>query len=317
MRQRDINIVDPSYPIPGEVGVTPPTNRYLWSDDLVLPTAHRMNAGVERTLTKNSRLNLTYSAGWGRDLLRGRNLNYPVNGVRPNPELANDVVLAADASSRAQSLGVMFSLVRMDWKRTFFNVNYTWGTSETNTTGGFSIPANRDNLASEWGPGPGDIRHRMGAAFSMQPVKNMTMGLNLRALSGTPFNLTTGRDDNSDGVFNDRPLGTARNSARGAAQIDLGGRLSYAWGFGTPRKAGGPGGTNIMISTGGGGGLAPGFGGGAEDKRYRLEVYISGQNLLNRVNFTAYSFVMTSPFFGQPVAAAQPRKLQVGLRFGF
>ena len=317
VRQRDINIVDPSYPIPGEVGVTPPTNRYLWSDDLVLPTAHRMNAGVERTLTKNSRLNLIYSAGWGRDLLRGRNLNYPVNGVRPNPDLANDVVLAADASSRAQSLGVMFSLVRMDWKRSFFNVNYTWGTSETNTTGGFSIPANRDNLASEWGPGPGDIRHRMGAAFSMQPVRNMTMGLNLRASSGMPFNLTTGRDDNSDGVFNDRPLGTTRNSARGAAQIDLGGRLWYAWGFGTPRQQGGPGGTSIMISTGGGGGLSQGFGGGAEDKRYRVEVYISGQNLLNRVNFTAYSFVMTSPFFGQPVAAAQPRKLQVGARFTF
>jgi hypothetical protein len=118
-------------------------------------------------------------------------------------------------------------------------------------------------------------------------------------------------------VFNDRPLGTTRNSARGAAQVDLGGRLSYAWGFGTPRQAGGPGGTTVMISTGGGGGLSQGFGGGAEDKRYRLEVYISGQNLLNRVNFTAYSFVMTSPFFGQPVAAAQPRKLQVGVRFGF
>jgi hypothetical protein len=68
---------------------------------------------------------------------------------------------------------------------------------------------------------------------------------------------------------------------------------------------------------GGGGGLAPGFGGGAEDQRFRLEFYISGQNLLNRVNYTSYSFVMTSPFFGQPVAALQPRKLQVGVRFGF
>jgi hypothetical protein len=212
---------------------------------------------------------------------------------------------------------LMYSFVRMDWKRTFFNVNYTWGTSETNTTGGFAIPANRDNLASEWGPGPGDIRHRLGASFSMQPVRNMTMGANLRASSGMPFNVTTGRDDNSDGVFNDRPPGTTRNSARGGAQVDLGGRLSYAWGFGTPRQAAGPGGTAVMIRAGEGGSLAPGFGGGAEDKRYRLEVYISGQNLLNRVNFTAYSFVMTSPFFGQPVAAAQPRRLQVGVRFGF
>jgi hypothetical protein len=317
VRQREVNIVDPSYPIPGDIGVTPPTNRYLWSDELSLPTAHRMNVGIDRTLTKNSRLTLTYSRGWGRGLLRGRNLNYPVNGVRPNPDLANDVALASDAASQAQSVSAMFSVVRMDWKRTFFNVNYTWGRSDTNTTGGFAIPANRDNLASEWGPGPNDIRHRVGASFSMQPVKNLTLGLNLRALTGMPFNVTTGRDDNGDGLFNDRPAGTPRNSARGDAQIDLGGRLSYAWGFGTPRQAGGQGGPNVMIRVGDSGGLAPGFGGGAEDKRYRLEVYVSGQNLLNRVNFTAYSFVMTSPFFGQPVAASQPRKLQVGLRLAF
>ena len=101
-------------------------------------------------------------------------------------------------------------------------------------------------------------------------------------------------------------------------QIDLGGRLSYAWGFGKPRQQGGPGGTAVMVTVGGGGGgLAPGFGGGAEDKRYRIELYISGQNLLNRVNYTAYSFVLTSPFYAAPIAAAQPRKLQVGMRFGF
>jgi len=317
-RQREVNIVDPSYPIPGEIGVTPPTNRYLWSEDLVLPTAHRANVGVERTLTRNSRLSGTYSLGWGRDLLRGRNLNYPVNGVRPNPALANDVALAADAASRAQSLSVMFNVVRMDWKRSFFSVNYTWGKNDTNTTGGFAIPANRDNLESEWGPGPGDVRHRFGGSLSMQPVRNLTLGVNLRALTGTAYNITTGRDNNEDGLFSDRPAGTSRNAARGAAQVDLGGRLSYAWGFGKPRQAGGgPGGTTVMISTGGGGGLAPGFGGGAEDKRYRLELYVSGQNLLNRVNYTAYSFVLTSPFYGQPVAASQPRKLQVGARFGF
>jgi hypothetical protein len=316
VRQRELNIVDPSYPIPREDGVTPPTNRYLWSDDLVLPTAHRMNLGVERALTRNSRLNATYSRGWGRDLLRGRNLNAPVEGERPDPALANDVALAADAASRGQSLSLMFSIVRMDWKRTFFNVNYTWSRNDTNTTGAFAIPANGDNLASEWGPGPGDIRHRVGGSFSMQPIRNMTLGVNLRTLSGMPYNITTGRDENGDGLFSDRPAGTPRNSARGAAQVDLGGRLSYAWGFGKPRQAGGPGGTMIMIGSGGGG-LAPGFGGGAEDKRFRLEVYISGQNLLNRVNYTAYSFVLTSPFYGQPVAAAQPRKLQVGVRLGF
>jgi hypothetical protein len=318
LRQREINIVNPTYPIPGEVGATPPTNRYLWSDDLWLPTAHRANVGVERLVSKNGRFNATYSIGWGRDLLRGRNLNAPVNGVRPNPEFANDVELVADASSRSQSVSLMYSYVRMDWKRTFFNVNYTWSRNRTDTTGAFAIPANGDNLETEWGPGMGDIPHRVGASFSMQPIRNMTLGLNVRAQSGSPYNITTGHDDNGDGLFTDRPAGVTRNAARGAMQIDLGGRLSYAWGFGKPRQQAGAGGTAVMVTIGGGGGgLAPGFGGGAEDKRYRVEVYVSGQNLLNRVNYTAYSFVLTSPFYGDPVAASMPRKLQVGVRFGF
>jgi len=318
VRQREINIVNPSYPIPGEVGVTPPTNRYLWNDDLALPTAHRANVGLERVLSKNGRANVTYSLGWGRDLLRGRNRNAPVNGVRPDPELANDVELVSDASSRSQAVSLMYSYVRMDWKRTFFNVNYSWSRNRTDTTGAFAIPANGDNLETEWGPGPADVPHRVGGSLSMQPVRNLTLGLNVRAQSGMPYNVTTGRDENGDGLFTDRPSGVSRNSARGAMQIDLGGRLSYAWGFGKPRQQGGPGGTAVMVTVGGGGGgLAPGFGGGAEDKRYRIELYISGQNLLNRVNYTAYSFVLTSPFYAEPIAAAQPRKLQVGIRFGF
>jgi hypothetical protein len=317
IRQRELNVLNPAYPYVTGDAAAAPTNRYLWSDDLGMPNAHRANAGIERTLSANSRVSATYSLGWGRNLLRGRNLNAPANGVRPDPALANDVALVADAASRSQALSVMYSVIRMDWKRTFFSVNYTWSRGKTNTTGAFAIPANGDNLGSEWGPAPGDIRHRLGGSLSTQPVRNMTAGLNVRVQSGMPYNITTGRDDNADGLFNDRPAGTPRNSARGGWLLDLGGRLSYAWGFGKPRQTGGPGGTMVTIRSGDGGGLAPGFGGGAEDRRYRVEAYISGQNLLNRVNYTAYSFVMTSPFYGRPVAASQPRRLQIGARIGF
>ncbi len=42
--------------------------------------------------------------------------------------------------------------------------------------------------------------------------------------SGQPLNVTTGRDDNGDTIFNDRPAGVGRNSERtsGFAQFDLG-----------------------------------------------------------------------------------------------
>jgi hypothetical protein len=316
-RQRELNIHDPAYPDAGIDGTAPPSNRYLWPDDLTLPNAHRISVGVDRTLSQNSRLSASYSRGWGQGLLRGRNLNAPVGGVRPDPEFANTVALAADAASRSQSVNLVYSVVRMDLRRLFLVLNYSWSRNRTNTAGAFSIPANADDLASDWGPAAGDIRHRMGASFNISPLKNVTLGVNVRGQTGVPYNVTTGRDDNADGVFNDRPAGMTRNAARGAGQWDLGGRLAYALGFGKPRQAAGQGGGQVIIRAGGGSGLAPGFGGGAADKRYRFEVYLSGQNLLNRANYTAYSFVMTSPFYGQPVAAAQPRKLQVGVRFGF
>jgi len=49
----------------------------------------------------------------------------------------------------------------------------------------------------------------------------------------------------------------------------------------------------------------------------RIEVYLSGLNLLNRANYVGYSGVVTSPFFWQPTNVMNPRKLQAGLRFRF
>jgi hypothetical protein len=59
------------------------------------------------------------------------------------------------------------------------------------------------------------------------------------------------------------------------------------------------------------------FGGGAEDKRVRFEVFVSGSNIFNAVNRTGYSGVMSSPFFGQPTAAMPGRRIDLGVRVGF
>jgi len=78
------------------------------------------------------------------------------------------------------------------------------------------------------------------------------------------------------------------------------------------------GGTTVVVGGGGSSGaMAQGFGGGAADKRFRVEVYLSGQNLLNHDNYVGYSGVLTSPFFGQPTNVLNPRRVQVGARFGF
>lgn len=319
-RQRELNIRNPAFPDPGLDGLTPPTNRYLWSDALALPTANRLSAGVDRVLTPNMRMNVSYNTGWGRHILRGRNLNAPIAGVRPDASFANVVQLASDARTRQQSLNIGWNVSMLNRRRTFMFVNYTLAKNESNSSGPFSLPAAGDDLSAEWGPTAADARHRIGASFNTQPIANLTVALNAGYRSATPYNVTTGRDDNGDGVFNDRPAGTPRNSARGGAQIDLGGRVSYAWGFGErPQTGGGLGGPGQVVIVGGGGAgpMTPAFGGGAADKRYRLEFYVSAQNLLNRTNYANYSGVMTSPLFGQPTSAGQARRAQAGIRFGF
>jgi hypothetical protein len=74
----------------------------------------------------------------------------------------------------------------------------------------------------------------------------------------------------------------------------------------------------IMIRAGGAAEMPMGgFSGGADDKRWRIELYLAGTNLLNHTNLTGYSGVMTSPFFGEPTSAGPARKLELGMRFGF
>ena len=142
------------------------------------------------------------------------------------------------------------------------------------------------------------------------------MGTSVRVQSGLPYNITTGRDDNGDTVSNDRPAGVTRNTARGTATVDIGARLSWSIGFGGAAPP--PAGPQVRIVRGGDADPLSSMGGGdMNQKRYGLELYVQGYNLLNHLNALNYSGVLTSPFFGQATSAAPPRRLEVGARLTF
>jgi hypothetical protein len=109
IRQRELNIKDPSFPDPtGGVSVAPPTNRYQLGGDLQMQRTTRLSAGFDRGLTRMIRLNATYAYTLGSNLMRGLNLNAPVAGtsVRPDPNFANVVEVVGDAESRQHTLNV-------------------------------------------------------------------------------------------------------------------------------------------------------------------------------------------------------------------
>ena len=171
------------------------------------------------------------------------------------------------------------------------------------------------------GRASGVPRHVASAVLNTNLTKNLRLALSSAARAGAPYTITTGRDDNGDAVFNDRPAGVGRNTATSAGMWDVAGRLTYAFGFGEkPPSASGPGGQMVVLRMGGGGAgdLLGGLGGGgAENKRVRFELFVAASNLFNVVNPMGYSGVMTSPFFGQATAAGPARKMDVGMKIGF
>lgn len=316
-KQRELNIQFPNYPDPGSVGTTTATNKYLLSNGIALPESWNANVGIDRQVVGTLRVNAGYSYRKGASMLRGRNLNAPVNGVRPDRNFANVIEVVNDAEQRVHSVNIGANMIALNWKRTVLFANYTYTKAESNGTGPFSLPANGDDLSTEWGLT--QPKHRISGSIQMAPFKDVSFSLNIRQQSGSPYNITTGRDNNGDGVFNDRPAGVARNSAFTSSQWDIGGRLTYAIGFGTrpPSAAGGGGQAVMVVMGGGGGGPMGGFGGGAESKRYQLNFYIAASNLTNHNNYVGYSGVQTSTFFGQPTNVMNPRKVELGVRFGF
>ena len=322
-RQQELNIFNPTFPDPGNIGIVPPTNKYLLGDNLQMARNTRLSAGIDHAFTPRVRLGMNYAHVKGSRVLRGLNLNAPVNGVRPSPLFGNIVEVVDDAASRQHTVNVFWQVNILppspapskelwNWKRTNFGLNYGFGKQENNTEGAFSVPAT-GSLVSEWGPANFDVRHRVNGFFTLQWLRNFTANMNLMAASGSPYTIKTGVDSNGDLIFNDRPDGVGRNTLRGTGTFNSFANFQYQFFFGKKKIQMPPG---IMIQGG-----PTGFNVTQMQvdplPRFRVSIFMNAQNLTNHRNYTGYSGTLTSQFFGQPTAVQGMRKIDVGLNFNF
>ena len=322
--QQELIMLNPTYPDPGPAGMIPSTNRYLLGGGLEMARNMRLSAGIDQQITKVLRVGAVYSNVRASGVLVGQNLNAPENGVRPDPAFANIIETISAGRSRTQSLSVNMNLnfsppaavvsgPRFNWKRGLmvFSSYYLYK-AKNNTEGAFSVPASGD-LATEWGPSAGDVRHRFNLGLYSQALKNFTVMFSASASSGSPYTIRTGRDDNGDLIFNDRPAGVGRNTVRAAGQWNTYGSFTYVIGLGKRTVPTGPG---IMI-TSSGGGLSVGTMASQSAPRYRLSFTLNVQNLTNHANYMGYSGLMTSPFFGKPTMAEGVRRFDLSMGFSF
>jgi hypothetical protein len=288
------------------------------SEDLSMPRVHQASIGYDRQLTPAITLQTSYQMLRGENQMRSRNVNAPVDGIRPNPAFGD--ITQFESTGRSESdrltIGTRFRLATTAAQQPLmFNVNYTLGREKNFADSATSLPSNSLNPDLDWGPSRGDIRHRVQLQANVPMLFGVRGNFNLNVASGVPYNMTTGIDNNDDGVFNDRPEGVERNSLRGDATWGLNLNLSKRFTLGaapTPvtrqaaqqqRGFGGPGG---------------GAGQGAQGGRTSsVELFVQAQNILNHVTKTGYTGNLSSPFFGTATSVGAPRDINVGLRFNF
>jgi hypothetical protein len=283
---------------------------------MVQPRMTEAIAGIEQTLSGDLRINTMFIRRRGANQLRGVNINAPLpGGLRPDPASGTITEIQSVASTQFDAISVNLNFQRMP-QRLFVAANYIYGRSLDETDSPFGLPADNYNLAAARGPALGFSRHRFMSLVNLPLGRRVRLGTSFRVQSGTPYNITTGRDDNGDTVSNDRPSATTRNTGLGWAQVDLGLRLSWSVAFGGAAPP--PGGPQVRIVRGDSADPLSGMGGmDSAGKRYGLELYAQAYNALNHFNALNFSGVVGSSFYGQPTAAAAPRRVELGARFGF
>jgi hypothetical protein len=322
-RMQEVNIANPSYPEPGSLGPATPVQRYLLAEDLDLARTARASLGVSRTVNTMLSVSGVYAYTRAMGQLVGENLNAPVGGVRPDPTFANVIRATSDGRAAGHSLDASGSLNLAGlgsnptvgpwfaWRRGLaISGNYGWGVSHNNTDGPFSVPAT--DLASEWGPANGDIRHRTSVSLRTAAIRGLSASIGLNRTSARPLTIRTGTDDNGDLIFNDRPMGVGRNSARVPGTFGSNASFGYTFSFGD-RMVSNAGGVSITSVNG----VLTANANQAPTPRYRLGFSVNIQNLLNRPQWNGYSGTLTSKNFLKPSSASGVRQIRMNVNLSF
>lgn len=217
----------------------PPRNVQVFDPNLQSPHTEQVSIGYVVTLATDTALAVDYVHSRGRHLIRRIDTNAPISvaaGVsrsvaaadlaRPIVPVAGGVRLVEqdESSGRSTFDGLYLNLRQRLSGGVAFDVAYTLSHVENDTDDINFRPVDSRRADVEFGPSLNDRRHVLAVNGLVRIARVIDLVPVLFLSSGQPLNVTTGRDDNGDTIFNDRPAGIGRNSERtsGFAQFDLG-----------------------------------------------------------------------------------------------
>ncbi len=298
------------------------------SGSLRSPYIMQSALGVERQLPRNTTLAVTYADAHGVHFLRSEAINAPIGGVYPlgrpsavflmgSSGIYNQHQLITNVTSKVNSSFTIFSY-------------YVINRAKSNTEGLGTFRANPYSDVGEYGPASTDIHQRVSFGGTLIPKYGVRLSPLLTVESGSPFDITAGRDIYGDTLFNGRPgfatnankagvVQTSyglldpnptpdqrlvpRNYGRGPGAILFNLRIAKTLTFGAAPEVGGPQTTRLpgdgQRQTGGVFSSGSSSGPGSVGTRYSVVLQLSIRNLLNHNNPGPINGNITSPLFGR------------------
>jgi hypothetical protein len=191
-------------------------SRTVIAENFQAPRSLLAAINVERQLPYNFTVWAVLFSYNTRNAIVMRNINAPLPGVfdaqgRPVRPNAGGDVYQYESSARFNDIRFQMG-VRNQLSRNFILfANYQTGKPTSNTDcifggQGGCFPANSYDLNGDFGRVAFFPRHRafFGGSFTLERLR-LTLSPTIVASTGTFFNIITGRDNNGDGIFNDRP----------------------------------------------------------------------------------------------------------------
>jgi hypothetical protein len=313
-RQHEVLVVDPSFfpVVPDQVSDLTrglPTT-YRKADGLRAPRVVIASVTYERRLPSNTFLTLGYGSQTGDRLLRTRNVNAPdADGAAPHPELGPVLQYESTGHLRRDDISLGWRWLPTNAVNVYANYVYLLR-ARSDTDGRRTAPADSRHPTAELGLPAGMRPHQFHVESLFTFPGDVLVSPRVVFESDGAFNITTGYDNNGDGLFTDRP-GLASGEPNAI-------QTPYGW---------------LTADPGTGAAIVPrNF--GRAGRRLRADLHVSKRflvaadrvvfslavdvlNVTNRANLAGFNGVLTSPEFGQPKRAIDPRRFDLSASLSF
>ncbi len=322
-QQRSLTVYSPVYKNPlGSPASTPPIERQRrFLAGIGITPSSQSQLSVEHTFFKSWSVNANvyYTASWG--VLRSVNANAPLLFTASSDPAAAPRPLAPNLNlfeyGRTGRFAGPFAFLGVNHFAQRFSLisGYLYNGFRTNAENPNIFPQSTYQQTHDWARPTGSPAHSLFAVIIYSLPFKIGSTTNLSIASGAPYDVTTGFDNNGDGVFNDRPSLVA-NTGAGIYSTRFG-LLSTNQVNGTLQRNIGtmPATVHLDLSLNRSFTFKEKRGSTTHQQTLRFDA--RSPNLLNHANYTAVDGTVGTPQFTQSITADFARRIEFGARLSF